>query len=100
MASGIALAQHYGQEMMRLAGAAAIAPDLRLAARLLAWWQEQGGKPLHLAAIYQHGPNALRDAATARRIVLVLEDHGYAEPLPLGTEIDGKARKEAWELVP
>lgn len=100
MIGGIALAQHYGAEMMRLAGAASIAPDLRLAARLLAWWQEQRGKPLHLAAIYQHGPNALRDAATARRIVLLLEDHGYAEPLPPGTEIDGKPRKEAWELVP
>ena len=99
MACGIALAQHYGQEMMRLAGAASINPDLRHAARLLAWWQEQGGKPLHLAAIYQHGPNALRDAATARRIIHLLEDHGYAEPLPPGTEVDGKPRKEAWELA-
>lgn len=100
MANGIALAQHYGQEMLRLAGAASINPDLRLAHRLLAWWREQGGHDLHLAAIYQRGPNALRDAATARRVMSLLEEHGYAEPLPPGTDVDGAARKHAWELVP
>jgi hypothetical protein len=36
MAGGIALAQHYGAEMLRLQGGASISPDLRLAARLLA----------------------------------------------------------------
>ena len=39
MACGIALAQHYAAEMLRLQGGAAVSPDLRLAARLLAWWQ-------------------------------------------------------------
>lgn len=100
MANGIALAQHYGQEMLRLAGAAAINPDLRLAHRLLAWWREQGGRDLHLAAVYQRGPNTLRDAAAARRIMHLLEDHGYAQPLPPGTDVDGAPRKEAWKWAP
>jgi hypothetical protein len=100
MAGGIALAQHYAQEMLRLAGVASINPDLRLAHRLLVWWREQGGRDLHLAAIYQRGPNALRDAATARRVMRLLEEHGYAEPLPPATEVDGAPRKEAWELSP
>jgi hypothetical protein len=39
MAFGIELAQHYASELLRLQGGAAVAPDLKLAARLLAWWQ-------------------------------------------------------------
>jgi len=30
----------------------------------------------------------------------ILEDHGGITRLPNGTEIDGAARKEVWELVP
>jgi hypothetical protein len=100
MACGIALAQHYAIEMLRLHSVGNVAPDLRLAAKLLAWWQALNNPRCHLAAIYQRGPAALRDAATARRIVGILESHGWITRLPEGTEIDGVSRKEAWELVP
>ncbi len=100
MAGGINLAQHYASELLRLHGAACVSPDLVLAARLLEWWQARPDPKCHLAAIYQRGLNAIRDAATARRIVEVLEEHGYVDPLPRGTELDGHARAEAWELVP
>jgi hypothetical protein len=100
MACGIALAQHYGAELLRLQGAAAITPDLRLAARLLVWWQARLDPRCHLATIYQRGLNALGDAATARRIVAILEDHGWILPLPVGTEIDGAPRRDAWTLAP
>jgi hypothetical protein len=81
-------------------GAASVPPDLRLANRLLQWWQARRDRRLHLAAIYQRGLNALDTAEKARRIVNVLVSHGYATPLPPGTEVDGARRKEAWELVP
>jgi hypothetical protein len=100
MACGITLAQHYATEMLRLQGGAAISPDLRLAERLLAWWQARPDPQCHLAAIYQTGPGAMRDAATARRIVGILEEHGFVLRLPAGTVLEGTARRDAWELVP
>ena len=100
MESGIALARHYAAEMLRLQGGALIAPDLLLAQRLLEWWQARTDPQCHLAAIYQTGPGALRDAATARRIVSVLEEHGWLRRLIPGTEVGGVARRDAWELVP
>lgn len=100
MANGIALAQHYAAEMKRLADGASIAPDLKLAQQLLAWWQT-GGKPKrHLAEIYQRGPNSLRAAATAKRIIEILVEHGWVTRLPPGTVLDGSPRKDAWELAP
>jgi hypothetical protein len=100
MSCGIALAQHFAAELLRLHGAAAVNPDLRLAAKLLAWFQMQNTPRFHLATVYQRGPSPLRDAATARRIVGILEDHGWITRLPQGTPIDGVARNEVWELVP
>jgi hypothetical protein len=100
MARGINLAQHYASEMLRLAGGAHVPPELRMADRLLTWWQARPDPRCHLATIYQTGPNSLRDAATARRIVNVLAEHGWIRPLDPGTEIDGMARREGWELVP
>ena len=100
MACGIALAQHYAAEMLRLQGGSTVDPDLRLAARLLAWWQARPDPRCHLAAIYQRGLNAIGDAATARRIVTTLEDHGWVRRLPAGTELDGAPRRDAWQLVP
>jgi hypothetical protein len=99
MECGIALVQHYAVEMLRLHGGAAVSPDLRLASRLLAWWQGRPDPQCHLAAIYQRGLNAIGDAATARRIVTVLYEHGWLRRLPPGTAIDGAPRREAWELV-
>jgi hypothetical protein len=100
MANGIELAQHYAGEMLRLHGAAAVASDLKLAQRLLIWLQARGAPLFHLAEVYQRGLNTLGDAATARRIVSVLEDHRWLKRLEPGTEVDGKPRREAWKLIP
>jgi hypothetical protein len=99
MACGITLAQHYAAEMLRLQGGAFVSADLRLAARLLTWWEGRGDPCCYLAAIYQRGLNAIGDAATARRIVGVLEEHGWVCRLPPGTEVDGSPRRDAWILV-
>jgi hypothetical protein len=100
MARGIEMAQHYAGEMLRLAGGADVPPELRLAQRLLTWWQARRDPKCHLAEIYQRGPNPLRDATTAKRTVEILLSHGWITPLPTGTEIDGQPRRDAWELVP
>lgn len=100
MAGGIALTQHYAAEMLRLQGAASVQSDLRRAARLLAWWQERSDPKCHLAMIYQRSLNAIGDAATARRIMGILEEHGWIRRLRRGETVDGARREEAWELVP
>jgi len=100
MAGGIKLAKHYAAELLRLQDAGHQSLDLDLAARLLAWWQARPDGRCHLADIYQRGLNAIRDAATARRLVAIVEDHGWVDRLPAGIELDGAPRKEAWELVP
>jgi hypothetical protein len=98
MANGIDLATFYAGEMKRLAEGATVSPDLKLADRLLVWWQSQPDPRCHLAAIYQRGPNAIREATTARRIVGILEDHGWIKRLDPKTILDGSPRREAWEL--
>jgi len=100
MACGIALAQHYAAEMLRLKGGAAITPELKQARLLLEWWQGRPDPRAHLAEIYQFGPNSLRSAATARAACEVLEAHGWIIPLKVGTELDGAPRREAWMLAP
>jgi hypothetical protein len=80
--------------------AALVQPDLQLAGRVLAWWQVQPDPRCDLANIYQLGPYAVRDAAAARRVVGVLEDHGRVRRLEPGAIVDGAARRDAWELVP
>lgn len=99
MACGIELARHYAAEALRLKGGAAVAPTLRHAQHLLAWWQARQNPQCHLAQIYQ-GLNAIGDAATARKLVTVLEEHGWVRRLLAGTTIDGAPRRDAWELVP
>ena len=99
MACGIALAQHYAGEMLRLVGHAGISVELHAAQRLLDWWREQGGGEQHLSDHYQNGPTSIRNAAAARDACRVLVEHGHIVPLPAGTVIDGKPRREAWSLA-
>jgi hypothetical protein len=97
MAGGIELVQHYAAEALRLVGSASIDPDLLLAQRVVDWWQGRDAD-LHLAELYQYGPGPVRDAATARRIMRLLVDHGYALETS-GAEIGGRKRREAWRRL-
>lgn len=98
MKAGIALAQHYLDEALRLFHASHTDPDLLLAEKLLAWAQQPGKQHLPLVDIYQRGLNAIRDAATARRLVKILEAHGWFVPIPGGMEVEGQFRREVWEV--
>ena len=96
--AGIELAQFYLSEALRLFSAS-INPDLLLAEKLLTWAHARG-TPLYLRAVYQYGPNSIRDKETARRIVGILENHGWIRRIKDGAEIDGAHRREAWEVHP
>jgi hypothetical protein len=100
MEAGIALAEHYAIEALRLFGASRVNDDLRLANRLETWlltkWQEPN---ISLPDIYQRGLNAIGDQVTARRLVAVLEEHGRLIKLPEGATVGGQRRREAWRIV-
>jgi hypothetical protein len=100
MAHGIAPTRFYAAEMIRLSDGARVVPDLKLARQLADWWKARSDNKCHLLEVYQYGPNPLREAATAKRIMGILEEHGWVERLPPGTVLDGKPRRDSWELVP
>ncbi len=100
MAQGIELAQHYLGEYLRLSNTSGDNPDLQLAQRLLNWAQlpTQGGK-IYLQKVYQCGPNSIRDAKTAKRIVGILEEHKWLIRVGGGEEIDGSHRRDVWSVT-
>ncbi len=100
MAAGIVLAQHYAAEALRLFGASQISADLHLAQKALDWLLHQWREPaISLPDLYQRGPNAIREASTARKIVTKLEEHGSLIRIPGGAEIASVWRRDAWRIV-
>jgi len=100
MKSGVSLAGHFAMEILRLHGGASIPMPLRHAQKLLEWWQRRDDPILHLAKIYQYGPSDLRTAKIAKAAVKVLVEHGWVEQLEPGVEVEGKARRDVYQLVP
>ena len=100
MGAGIILAQYYAGEALRLFHAGAADPDLLLAQRTLDWlrssWREE---LVSLRALYQKGPNAIRDAKTAKKVVAILEEHRCLERVDSGAIVDGVRSKDVWKIV-
>src|SRR5262245_23004304 len=100
ISAGIALAEHYAAEALRLFGAGRVNTDLRLAQKLLDWLLRQWTEPaVSLPDIYQRGLNAIGDQATARKLAAILEGHGWLVRMPEGALIAGQRRREAWRIV-
>jgi hypothetical protein len=99
MEAGIALAQHYASEAMRLFGASRVSGKLREAQKLRTWLLTAWPEPLvSLPDIYRRGPSAIRDKARALRAVTILADHGWLVTAPAG-EVDGTFRRDVWRIV-
>ena len=109
MGWGIALAQFYLSEAVRLSDAANLSSETRQADALRLWllniWpkraQGQDRDPATITPkdVVQFGPNAMRETKTARRLMALLAEYGWLVPLPDGTEIAGIARKLAYRIV-
>jgi hypothetical protein len=100
MQAGIALAEHYAAEALRLFGASRINADLHLAQKLLDWLLGTWGEPsISLPDIYQRSLNAIGDKATAVKLVAILEDHGWLIRIPQGAIVAGQRRREAWRII-
>lgn len=96
MEAGIALVEFYLTEAVRLFAAGGVDPDVLLAEKLLAW--AQSSPCIYLRQVYQYGPNAIRDAKVAKRLVGILEDHGWLTRIVGGMEIDGAQRRDVWRV--
>jgi len=100
MTAGIALAEHYAVEALRLFDASQANGNLRLAQRLLDWLLNQWTEPaISLPDIYQRSLNAVGDQATARRLVAILEEHDWLVKIPRGAVVAGQRRRDAWRIV-
>jgi hypothetical protein len=96
---GIAIAQHYAGEALRLWGASRVSAELHQAQRLLTWLLTSWSAPgVSLPDIYQRGPSAIRDKRSARNAVTILSDHGWLV-LASGCEIEGTFRREVWRII-
>jgi hypothetical protein len=97
---GIALAQHYAAEAMRLFGASQVGGPLGEAQQLLEWLHAVWTAPLvSLPDIYQRGPNWIRDVESARRVVSRLEDYGWLIRVEGGCAVEGVLRQDVWRIV-
>jgi hypothetical protein len=96
--AGIELARYYAGEALRLHAAGMDDPDLLLAERLLAWLRTWQG-PVSLPDVYQKGPRPIRNAATAGKIMTILEEHRCIRREPGGAEINGVWRQTVWTVA-
>jgi hypothetical protein len=100
LARGIVLAQHYASEVLRTFTTMATDPNLMQAKTLLHWLHTGWNEPaVSLPDIYQLGPRPIRDSAGARKLVTILESHGWLVKIPVGAIIKGQKRREAWHIV-
>jgi hypothetical protein len=99
LAAGIALADYYAAEALRLFAAGRTDPDLLLAQRTLDWLRDRWTEDLiSLPDFYRLGPNRIRDGRTAKRIAKILQEHGWLDPVDGGATINGQRRREVWRI--
>jgi Protein of unknown function (DUF3987)/Primase C terminal 2 (PriCT-2)/Bifunctional DNA primase/polymerase, N-terminal len=99
LAAGITVAQYYATEALRMFEGSRINADLLLAQKLLNWLKGKNEPLISLPDIYQRGPNAIGDKATAARLVAILVDHGWLIPVEGGAEVGGHYRRDVFRII-
>lgn len=109
MSDAIELAHFYLSEAKRLAEAATVSEEVSRAEILRRWILESWPK---LAAdqrrdpntivprdVVQFGPGAFRETGKVKKLLGILEQHGWLALLEKGVVIDGQARQLAYQIV-
>ena len=99
MDAGIAVAQHYAGEALRLFGASRMRTTC--AKRSNCWDGCTRRGPMSSCCFpdtYQRGPHSIRDGRLARSAVTTLEEHGWLVRAPAGY-VNGTFRHEVWKIV-
>jgi len=100
MGDGIALAQFYLSEAVRLADAATVSREIDRAEALRRWLLESWPHAeIMVRDVVRLGPNPLRESPKARAALGILESHGWLARLDPGAVVRGTARAEAWRIV-
>jgi hypothetical protein len=100
MENGIRWASYYLSESIRLRDVAATSAELQDAGALLLWIQSQGSRLVSLVDLYQRGPRIVRDRKTASKLMEALTEHGYLREVKGGAEVNGRMRRDVFELRP
>ena len=97
---GVALAEHYAAEALRLFAASQADAELVRAQELLRWLVMEWGRDIvGLPEIYQRGPNFVRDMKAARALVTLLESHGHLIRIEGGAVVGEQNRRDAWRII-
>jgi hypothetical protein len=99
LSSAIQLMKFYGHEIARIYCMGTVGDHLKQAQTLLDWIRSKELIEIYPVLVYQNGPSLFRTKGRALVALRTLENHGCLIPLEEGTEVDGKARKEAWQVV-
>lgn len=99
MAYGINLANYYIQEHIRLYQDMQYDQGVVDAEELLAWLRKHKIQYVYPSMVYTRGPRNFRDRDEALMGLRRLEEFGYLLTLPKGTEIEGKFRREGWQVL-
>jgi Protein of unknown function (DUF3987) len=96
-----AIGGFFAEEALRLFDAGACSPELADAEELLDWLRGDTWKEplIGLKVIYNRGPNSIRDAASAKKAVAILEEHGWLVKESSPAKVAGKNVKNAWRIV-
>jgi hypothetical protein len=98
MADAVELATFYANEAARIVDVATISPETADAERLRRWLVERWDDPfISVADATQRSP--FRDASRVRKLLAVLERHGWVVPQEQGAIILGNRRREVWRVV-
>ncbi|WP_226699345.1 DUF3987 domain-containing protein [Qipengyuania gaetbuli] len=98
--SAMVLCDFYLSETKRLYNLAEIEAELKQADALLKRLQQHARerREVALPEIYQKKYAGLKNATDARRVVGVLEKHGWLVPIKGGVEVEGTHYNEAWSI--
>ena len=100
ISNGIALADWYLAEAVRLKDGAIVSADVRKAEKLRVWLMERWPEDFISASIIVHaGAANIRTAKEARALIPHLTSNGWLFPEAEGAVVKGKHRKEAWRIV-
>ena len=92
LAAGIALAEYYAAEALRLHMSGAVDPKLADAEKLRLWCLKQPARQVSVRDISRRGPNSIRVTAKARELVQILLDHGWL------TLLDDGSKREVYRV--
>jgi hypothetical protein len=96
----VALMRHYLGEARHLAGLPRALAEARLNRAVLDYMVESDRPEVHLTEIYRSGPRLLRDPGAVRAALRRLEAEGQVAAIPGGAWLDGRDRREVWQLLP